>query len=316
MSARSWKRLCLAASICVVAASCWVLFDGAATAVARLLAALLPLAAAGILFSSGRNAHASAIRLPATVEMIEVPADPDEQQGFLVSEQEMHALHNRVQNLFSLLERTIADMARAGAVAKESGGSVDRAVMAVQQAVESVTTIGIYIDTSLQTYRKLVEQAATIGNIVEGIREISSQTNLLALNAAIEAARAGDSGRGFAVVAAEVKRLASRVDQSSNEIGKIAESLSRSSGDALRDAEKAAAQASVGRVGAEQAHEAMEEVIDGARKRVTIVSAINDALNDQSKLTTRLSREIQMLLQQGAAGRSDGPRDLANCVEK
>lgn len=298
MSVTSWKGLCLAASIFVVAACCWVLFDVAATAVARSLAALLPLAAAGILFSAGRNARASAVSLPATAQMIEVPADPDEQQGFLVSEQEMHALHTRVQDLFSLLERTIADMARAGAVAKESGGSVDRAVMAVQQAVESVTTIGIYIDTSLQTYRKLVEQAATISNIVDGIRAISSQTNLLALNAAIEAARAGDSGRGFAVVAAEVKRLANRVGQSSDEIGKIAASLSRSSGDALRDAERAAAQAGVGRSGAEQAYKAMEEVIDGARKRVTIVRAINDALNDQGKLTTTLSREIQMLLQQ------------------
>ncbi|EJL85785.1 methyl-accepting chemotaxis protein [Herbaspirillum sp. CF444] len=310
MFARSLKGLCLAAAICVIAACCWYLFDETMPDAARLTAVLLPVAVLGILFATGRQsrlpAPARADRVttvipPAASSVIDASAiHPREQLAFLVSEHGMHALHARVQDLLSLLERTIADMARAGAVAKESGASVDRAVKAVQQAVESVTTIGIYIDTSLQTYRNLVEQAATIGNIVEGIHDISSQTNLLALNAAIEAARAGDSGRGFAVVAAEVKRLAGRVGQSSKEIGNIAESLSRSSREALRDAEKAALQAGVGRSGAEQAYKAMEEVIDGARKRVAIVGGINDALSDQSEVTSILSREMQVLLQQGA----------------
>jgi methyl-accepting chemotaxis protein len=120
------------------------------------------------------------------------------------------------------------------------------------------------------------------------------------LNAAIEAARAGESGRGFAVVAAEVKRLAGRVGQSSQEIGKIASSLSQSSGLALREAEAAAAQATRGRGSAGQAHDAMSEVIDGARKRVVIVSAINEALARQSQVAAGLSQQMQGVLQQGA----------------
>jgi methyl-accepting chemotaxis protein len=228
-------------------------------------------------------------------------AQPETQQGYVVDKHGMEALNQQVREMLALLERTIDDMGRAGAVAKASGGSVDRAVAAVQQAVESVTTIGVYIETSLHTYRDLVAQAATISSIVEEIHEISTQTNLLALNAAIEAARAGESGRGFAVVAGEVKRLANRVGQSSKEIGKIAHSLSRSSGDALREAEKAAAQAGVGRAGAEQAYHAMEEVIDGARKRVAIVGGINVALNSQREAAANLCRDVQGLRQHGAS---------------
>ncbi|KYN86029.1 chemotaxis protein [Vibrio cidicii] len=96
---------------------------------------------------------------------------------------------------------------------------------AMEKTAQTVSHVSQDISAADQLVAELKAGVQEISAVVSVIREVSEQTNLLALNAAIEAARAGEQGRGFAVVADEVRNLASRTQQSTNEVQQTIDSL-------------------------------------------------------------------------------------------
>ena len=115
-------------------------------------------------------------------------------------------------------DETTATLRRMAATIEVVSNSV-RAVDEVSK--ESVGEVRSASEKLLSSINAIERHSVEIGNIVKVIEGIADQTNLLSLNAAIEAARAGEAGRGFAVVAEEVKRLAERSANSTNEIGEL-----------------------------------------------------------------------------------------------
>lgn len=180
-----------------------------------------------------------------------------------------------------------AEAAREAAqVAKRGGEIVTRTVGGMEQIARSVEQVAAII-------KALGQRSDQIGEIVEVIDEIADQTNLLALNAAIEAARAGEQGRGFAVVADEVRRLAERTGKATKEIAEMIRAIQGEAAGAVSSMEAGQAEARAGVELANQAGQALGEIV-GVVNRVTgQVQQIAVAAEQQSASAEEISANVE-----------------------
>ncbi|TFF41967.1 methyl-accepting chemotaxis protein [Pseudomonas sp. RIT623] len=125
-----------------------------------------------------------------------------------------------------------AEQASMAATTADSQAQLGDQVVA--EAISRIEQLAGQMDHCLEAMGHLSGESQRIGSILDVIKSVSEQTNLLALNAAIEAARAGEAGRGFAVVADEVRGLAQRTQQSTEEIEQLIDNLHRGTDEVTR----------------------------------------------------------------------------------
>ena len=197
---------------------------------------------------------------------------------------------------FSATSLNIADnMGNTERLAQENAQQTRIGRTSMDEASSSLEQIAGALNSTATVINTLGQRSQEIGGIVGVITSIAEQTNLLALNAAIEAARAGEQGRGFAVVADEVRSLASRTRQATDEISSMINSIQQETGNAISTMEQGNLLMQEGLSRNANVATALARIDEQSRSAGQQFAAITTATQEQSSTATLLSSNLQSI---------------------
>ncbi|MFZ2161812.1 MAG: methyl-accepting chemotaxis protein [Sideroxyarcus sp.] len=202
-------------------------------------------------------------------------------------------------------------------IANDSLSNAGEGAKVVNKTVTGLLDTARAIETASGDVSRLGEDASRISEVVNVIKEIADQTNLLALNAAIEAARAGEQGRGFAVVADEVRKLAERTANATNEINLMSAKIGEVAKNALGGMDKVVQTTRQGMGDAETAQDSINKIQFSFKEVSGVIDEIAPALAEQNAAASELAKSTERVSQMSEenAGAAQGLLNLANVLE-
>lgn len=236
----------------------------------------------------------SVFTLKTTSTDLSTVADQSSQSSYKTNDS-VTAINSATQQMSSNLDKTqnhmktVEDVVNTSKLrANEGWERVNATVIDMYKASESVQHVSNAVNA-------LGEQVLQISNIVHVIREVADQTNLLALNAAIEAARAGEQGRGFAVVADEVRKLAERTANATEEISVMITKIQERTKATAGMMDEAVTQVDAGAALANAAGDSMAAIRQDAELVNSIFLGIATSITEQSGAGHQIASLIEQV---------------------
>ncbi|MFK5913484.1 MAG: methyl-accepting chemotaxis protein [Woeseiaceae bacterium] len=212
--------------------------------------------------------------------------------GVQRQQSETELVATAVNEMSSTVHEVVNSANTAAEAASQADSQSEQGRQVVSTTVTSIRSLASEVESAATVIGQLEKDSESIGSVLEVIRGIAEQTNLLALNAAIEAARAGEQGRGFAVVADEVRSLASRTQESTQEIQEMIERLQKGSRDAVKVMQSGQEQAQQTVEQASQAETALSEISSAVAQINEMNAHIAEASRQQGEVVEEINKNI------------------------
>ncbi|WP_460110699.1 methyl-accepting chemotaxis protein [Pseudomonas sp. S3_H04] len=246
----------------------------------------------------------SATQLGAAAEELSAVTE-EASRGLQQQNNEIEQAATAVNEMTAAVEEVARNAVSTSEASNQSTHAAREGRDQVVKTVDAIQTMTHDVQNTAQMIEGLAAQGRDIGKVLDVIRAIAEQTNLLALNAAIEAARAGEAGRGFAVVADEVRALAHRTAQSTQEIEKMVAGIQNGTGEAVSSMQQSNQRTQSTLEMARAAGVALEQITQSIHQINERNLVIASASEEQAQVSREVDRNlvnIRDLATQSAAG--------------
>jgi len=226
----------------------------------------------------------------------EIAASSEEMSsGMEEQTQQVMQVSTAIEEMSATVVEVAKKSAEAAGNADDAGKQAQDGGQIVTQTINGMRSISEVVSASAEAVGELGKRGEQIGEIISVINDIADQTNLLALNAAIEAARAGEHGRGFAVVADEVRKLAERTTQATEEVSQSIKAIQSETTQAVERMNAGTASVAEGVKLAEQAGGSLRKIVDSSTSVAAMIQSIAAAAEEQSAAAEQISRNVESI---------------------